>query len=381
MNHTPSFVRCAFGLCLALSAGAYAQTVPKKAPAATSSKSAAESVEKAVLRIICEGETAGAQVSTNGQVKGRCPIDMEIPVGTVKIRAAKKIDDDFERVFEDELELGSGAVQRVEVVLGGRRSTSAAMKRWEAAADAGDAEAMYQLGWAYQWGTSGPIDFVKSATYYGRAAEAGHPAGIYSYAGAIFSGRVVGKDKADGKRWRTREVEMGDGAALALLGIEYFYGNDGAPSDPVKAKEIFLRAAKAGSSSGWLWLSDMEKDKNKAAELRERAAEIDARFADAGDMTAMALVAVRYKFSQNSKPSSEAAEMKKKSETAFAIAFSYMQRAAATGDATSLELLGSAYRDGWYVPKNRSLAEKAFRAASEKGSSSAMSELEKMLKE
>jgi hypothetical protein len=71
-----------------------------------------------MLRVSCEGETAGAEVSANGQFKGDCPLDIQVQAGALKLRVVKKMDAARVRVFEQELRIGEGVVKRVDVVLG-----------------------------------------------------------------------------------------------------------------------------------------------------------------------------------------------------------------------------------------------------------------------
>lgn len=96
-----------------------------------------------MLRIGCEGESVGAEVSANGVFKGECPLDMSVPAGVLKLRVVKKVDAGRVRVFEQELRLGDGVVKRVEVVLGapqltpeGRKQEEARIAREQAAAQA-----------------------------------------------------------------------------------------------------------------------------------------------------------------------------------------------------------------------------------------------------
>lgn len=46
---------------------------------------------QSVLRVTCDGENVGAEVSVNGLVKGTCPVDMLVEAGTTKLRLEKRI--------------------------------------------------------------------------------------------------------------------------------------------------------------------------------------------------------------------------------------------------------------------------------------------------
>lgn len=100
-----------------------------------------------MLRVSCEGVSAGAEVSANGQFKGECPLDMQVQAGTLKLRVVKKIDAARVRVFEQEMRMGEGVVKRVDVVLGapeftpeGRKLEDERQRREQLAAQAREQE-------------------------------------------------------------------------------------------------------------------------------------------------------------------------------------------------------------------------------------------------
>ena len=216
----PSFlISSALGLCLSGVTGVQAQTDTTRKPTPTS-KAAAASGGKGALRIVCEGENAGAVISINGAVKGRCPFDVEVPAGKVLLRAVKPINSEWERSQEEELTIGAGVAQKVDVNVGYRRPTTEPVRRWEAAANAGDAEAMYLLGWVYKWGTTRTIDFIKAASYFRRAAAAGHPAGTKEYGEALGRGQGVAINPEEAKQLRMTAAELGDGDVQDVLHAE-----------------------------------------------------------------------------------------------------------------------------------------------------------------
>ena len=91
-------------LTLALAAPLAAYAKPP-APATTS-----------MLRVVCEGDDAGAEVTVNGKFKGECPLDMQVASGMLQLRVEKK-DPSYDRVFEQEIRMGDGGVKKVEAVL------------------------------------------------------------------------------------------------------------------------------------------------------------------------------------------------------------------------------------------------------------------------
>jgi len=227
----------ALSLCLLGVSGTQAQTDAARKSTPTL-KIANEPAGKGALRIGCEGENAGAEISINGAAKGLCPFDVEVPAGKVLLRAVKPINSEWERSQEEELTIGAGVARKIDVNAGYRRPTPETIKRWEASANAGDAEAMYQLGWVYKWGTTRTIDFVKAASYFRRAAAAGHPSGTKEYGEALGKGRGVAINVVEGKQLQIKALELGDGDTLAGIAGFIYYGVAGYPKDQRKGRSM-----------------------------------------------------------------------------------------------------------------------------------------------
>jgi hypothetical protein len=75
--------------------------------------------ETSMLRVACEGDDVGAEVSVNGKFRGECPLDIQVAPGTLKLRVEKK-DSSYERIFEQEIRMGDGVVKKVEAILSRR---------------------------------------------------------------------------------------------------------------------------------------------------------------------------------------------------------------------------------------------------------------------
>jgi len=71
-----------------------------------------------ILSVVCKGNDVGAEVLLNGKFKGECPLDIKVPIGTVKLKVHKKVDAFSDRIFEQEIYVGYAVVKRVEVLLG-----------------------------------------------------------------------------------------------------------------------------------------------------------------------------------------------------------------------------------------------------------------------
>ncbi len=83
----------------------------------------------ALLRIACDGDAQGAEVQIDGKFKGDCPVDVQVPEGTHKLRAFKAMDAETERVYEIELRVADGTIKKVEVVLSAPQMSEAARQR------------------------------------------------------------------------------------------------------------------------------------------------------------------------------------------------------------------------------------------------------------
>lgn len=71
----------------------------------------------AVLRIACDGDSSDAEITLNGEFKGECPVDVQLPAGGYLLRAVKKADLGRIRDFEQQLRLADGTAKKVTVQL------------------------------------------------------------------------------------------------------------------------------------------------------------------------------------------------------------------------------------------------------------------------
>lgn len=77
--------------------------------------------QNSTLRVACNGNDVGAEVTIDGQFKGECPLEARVSAGTVKLRLVKKVDSLRERVFEQDIRLGDGVVKQVNAALSAPR--------------------------------------------------------------------------------------------------------------------------------------------------------------------------------------------------------------------------------------------------------------------
>ena len=121
----------------------------------------------AMVRINCEEKDVGAKVYINDLYKADCPFDVMIPAGQHKLRAVKTVDTEYEKTFEQELNIFDGVVKRVEIMLSEAKLTASAQQARQLesqrreeqaaqsdlrAAQAGDIKAMDNLAQRYAMG-------------------------------------------------------------------------------------------------------------------------------------------------------------------------------------------------------------------------------------
>lgn len=274
------------------SANTWAQSSPRSRPAV--------SADRATLQIVCEGKNAGAEITVQGEVKGDCPLDVQIAPGTIRILATKQASDTTELASEQEIRIGSGTTKRIEIELGpprlnarGRtlnkgkeqeraqsdRTDSIEANRLRAAAEAGDTGAMLALSLAFRAGKGLPINeeqasiwerkaaeggnakamaqlgqlaekkrnFAEAFVWYEKLANKGDPAGEGNLAALYFNGTGVVKDVDKGVALWRKAAGAGSTRAMNGLGVAYLNGL-GTPKDVPQALQWFRRASDAGEA-------------------------------------------------------------------------------------------------------------------------------------
>ena len=92
-------------------------------------------------------------------------------------------------------------------------SPAADIETMRKAAEAGDADAQYDLGLMYHDGEGVPEDYVEAVKWFRKAAEQGHAAAQF-YLGIAYHGGVgVPKDDAEAVKWLRKAAEQGHARA------------------------------------------------------------------------------------------------------------------------------------------------------------------------
>jgi cell division septation protein DedD len=154
-----------------------------------------------------------------------------------------------------------------------RGDYAAAVHEWQGPADAGDPDAMFNLGQAYRLGRGVPRDPAKAEQLYARAAAKGHLGAADTYGLMLFQ---------DGRReaalpYLQDAAKRGDPRAQYLLGIASFNG-DLVPKDWVKAYALVTLANQHNLPQAASALAQM--DQFIPLEQRQRAAGLAVQLGD-----------------------------------------------------------------------------------------------------
>lgn len=122
-----------------------------------------------------------------------------------------------------------------------RGDYATAVREWQGPAEAGDADALFNLAQAYRLGRGVPADEARAESYYARAAAKGHVQAADTYGLMLFqSGR-----REMALPYVEDAARRGDPRSQYLLGIAYFNG-DLVSQDWVKAYALLMLANSAG---------------------------------------------------------------------------------------------------------------------------------------
>jgi TPR repeat protein len=116
-----------------------------------------------------------------------------------------------------------------------------AVAMWQPFADAGDADAMFNIGQAYKLGRSVPKDSLVARDWYRKAAAKGHLPAEANLGILLFQAG----DKAEAIRWLKMAADRNEMRAQYVLGVAMWNG-DGTPKNLALAYAYLTRAAAQG---------------------------------------------------------------------------------------------------------------------------------------
>src|SRR5687768_17546603 len=135
-----------------------------------------------------------------------------------------------------------------------RADYDSAVKIWRPLAEAGDADAAFNLGQAYRLGRGVAISLAAAQTWLERAARKDHLDAQTTLGLLLFNGG----NRISGLRWLRTAAEQGEPRALLIYGTALFNG-DGVVRDPVLAYAYVSRAAAQGLAPAQTTLAEMDK--------------------------------------------------------------------------------------------------------------------------
>jgi cell division septation protein DedD len=135
-----------------------------------------------------------------------------------------------------------------------RADYAAAVGIWRPLADAGDADAAFNLGQAYRLGRGVPINLAAAQTWLEQAARKDH-VDAQTTLGLLL---LDTGNRTGGMRWLKSAAERGEPRALLIYGTALFNG-DGVVRDPVLAYAYVSRAAAQGLAPARTTLAEMDQ--------------------------------------------------------------------------------------------------------------------------
>ena len=122
-----------------------------------------------------------------------------------------------------------------------------ALRHLQHAADAGSAEGAHRLGLVYAQGLAGlPRDDKRAAELFARAAAAGNMRAQVNLGILYLRGQGLPRDLVQARAWLEKAAATGDPQALYTLGRAMSEGTEQIAPDPVRAADLYRRAAEKG---------------------------------------------------------------------------------------------------------------------------------------
>ena len=149
-----------------------------------------------------------------------------------------------------------------------------ALQEWTPLAEAGDAQAQFNLSVMYNKGQGVLQDYKEAVKWYRLAAEQGFAAAQYNLGQMYKRGHGVPQNYKEAVKWYRLAAEQGDAMAQNNLGVMYEYGN-GVLQDNVMAHMWYNIASANGNSkagdqrderAGLMTQEDISKAQAKARE-------------------------------------------------------------------------------------------------------------------
>lgn len=135
-----------------------------------------------------------------------------------------------------------------------RADYAGAVAIWRPLADAGDADAQFNLGQAYRLGRGVRIDLSVAKVFFERAARTGHLDAATTLGLLLFQNG----EQAQGLKWLRQAADQGEPRALLVYGTA-LYNGDGVTQDKVLGYAFVSRAAAQGLGPAKDTLEQLDK--------------------------------------------------------------------------------------------------------------------------
>ena len=230
------------------------------------------------------------------------------------------------------------------------------------AAEQGDADAQFNLGWRYDCGDGVEKNPKKAVELYRKAADQGHAGAQNNLGMCYLEGNGVEKNPEKAVELFRKAADQDEAYAQNNLG-ECFLGGYGVEKNPEKAVECFRKAAKQDNVDAQYNLGECYLNGNGVQKNPEEAVECFRKAAKQGNAKAQNYLGVcflgGYGVQKNPEKAVECFRKAKKQDNVDA----YYN-------------LGYCYQYGEGVKKNRAMAAKCYRKAVEKGNENAIKALQ-----
>ena len=161
-----------------------------------------------------------------------------------------------------------------------------ALEWYRKAANQGFVPAQHDLGYMYNNGLGVEQDYKKAVEWYRKAADQGDAQSQYDFGCMYYKGYGVEQDYPKAVEWYRKAADQGDVLAQHNLGVMYYNGL-GVEQDYEKAVEWYRKAADQGDSDAQYNLGCMYRDGEGVKRDYEKAVEWFRRAADQGDSDAV----------------------------------------------------------------------------------------------
>ena len=221
------------------------------------------------------------------------------------------------------------------------------VKKYRQAAEQGDADAQYNLGFCYEHGQGVTKNRSEAMKWYRKAAEQGH-AYAQSRLGFCYKyGRGVTQNYTEAVKWWRKAAEQGNSGAQCGLGICYEEGQ-GVPQDYTEAVKWYRKAAEQGNTYAQEKMNDYKtKQSNTSTAARQSTNNNTTTTVNARSLVETGM---RHYNAKN-----------------YAEAVKWFRKAAEQGNADAQYNLGACYYNGQGVTKDYTEAVKWIRKAAEQG--------------